>query len=59
MTRIRVQECAKLGVYCLEASMRAVLQEAAADGKYLRPNDIAKRLGLEGYSGSRAKNRIH
>ena len=52
MTKIRSQECAKLAMYCLGASVRAILPDAAEAGKTLRPNDIAKTLGLEGFSGS-------
>ena len=43
-------------MFCLEESVLAVLEEAAREGRSLRRNDIAKALGLEGFSGEPSKS---
>lgn len=50
MTTIRIKPCVKLAMFCLEESVLAVLRQAAAQGRYLRAMDIAKELGIQGFS---------
>ena len=50
MVSIRIRPCVKLAMFCLEEAVLAVLGAAAEQGRYLRPTDIAKELGIKGFS---------